>query len=1276
MATPLIVTALATGEIAPSLYGRVDVDKERIAASTQRNMYVNYRGGCNSRAGFGFVGFSKQTGRDYPPRLIPFQFSENEGLVLEFGDAYMRVISQGAYVTETPVAIGAATNANPCVITFGSSGATAATPNNAAVTFTYAPGDLITLAGGTALTPAVLQVTTSELVSLLVNVPGDGYAVNDTITLAGGTSAPNAVAKVTALQSVRASGFITFATNPADGDTVTLNAQVWTFKTTVTAANQTQIKGSLSETLAQLASDLNASAVAALIVATYSSDLNHLIVVYDTPGLGGNAYTLAASVATPSGGNLTGGSVTGVATVSINTAGIFTAVPGTGNMTQSATSGGGTGATFQSAVFAPHALSISNPGAYTATPANPASQASTTGVGVGATFTMTWGAVSTFANDDWVFISGCNGMTELNGNVYRLAGVTPTTAQLRDVYGNGVDSSAYGVYTGGGTVAKIYTLTTPYQEEDLSYLKFTQSADVMTICCVNQDTLTEYVPKNLSRSSDTSWAFSDVVQSSGVAAPASVTVTHNQSGTTYYGYQITSVSPEDGTESVASPIGRDSAALMSLDDVRQENISWSAVVGVSQYNIYKSQWSDIAVVPNGSLFGYIGSAYGTGFIDKNLTPDYSTTPPKHRNPFARGQVISITMTAGGSGYNTTTTTASITSGTGSGAVLLTVVQNGQIVAVIVDNPGSGYLSTDTISFGGAGTGAAGQLVVGAQSGTYPSVAGYFQQRRVFANSLNNPDTYWMSQPGSYLNFDVRVPTIDTDAITGTPWAVQVNGIQWMVQTPSGLLVMTGQSAWLLVGSGTFATNVQPISPGSQTANPQPATGIAATVPPIKVLYDILYVTAKGSFVYRLPYEGYAFSEPIDLTEFSTHLFVGYLIEQWAWCEQPYKLLWTVRSDGILLSQAYLKAEQIFGWSRHDTQGDFVSCCQITEPPVDALYVAVKRTINGNTSYMIERMNDRIWATVEQCWCVDSGLALAQPTPAGMLTASSAYGAGTITGVTGLVGGSDYSSATYATIIDEELDASGNPIGSGATASVTVVAGVITAINITAPGANYRRPKLVITDPESGAAGNASASATLTLSNAATFTCSSPSFAVGDVGKVIRVGGGVATITARNSSTNVTVQITTPISNIDPYSRLPKTADSGEWTMTRPVTTVSGLSHLAGATITGLADGKVITPRVVSAAGVVTLDVAASAVIIGLGFQAQVQTVPIEVGTPTVQGQRKKISGISVYVQDSRSVSLGQNQTDGSTLNPPQIAPDWINMRLQQHPGPAGDRMAA
>jgi hypothetical protein len=111
--------------------------------------------------------------------------------------------------------------------------------------------------------------------------------------------------------NVEATGYVTFSVNPSNNDTVTLNGVAWKFVTSGASGAETNIQGSLVATLAQLASDLNASGNSSLNVASYSASPTILYITYKTAGTAGNAYTLAASAATPSGATLTGGSATG-----------------------------------------------------------------------------------------------------------------------------------------------------------------------------------------------------------------------------------------------------------------------------------------------------------------------------------------------------------------------------------------------------------------------------------------------------------------------------------------------------------------------------------------------------------------------------------------------------------------------------------------------------------------------------------------------------------------------------------------------------------------------------------------------------------------------------------------------------------------------------------------------------------------------------------------------------------------------------------------------------
>lgn len=53
-------------------------------------------------------------------------------------------------------------------------------------------------------------------------------------------------------------------------------------------------------------------------------------------------------------------------------------------------------------------------------------------------------------------------------------------------------------------------------------------------------------------------------------------------------------------------------------------ITWTAVTAASEYNVYRAV--------NG-VYGFIGVAKGTTFLDINYTPDQLDTPPEYRNPF-------------------------------------------------------------------------------------------------------------------------------------------------------------------------------------------------------------------------------------------------------------------------------------------------------------------------------------------------------------------------------------------------------------------------------------------------------------------------------------------------------------------------------------------------------------------------------------------------------------------------------------------------------------------
>ena len=114
--------AFSGGVISPSVFSRVDLAKFGTAAKTLRNFFVRAEGGASNRAGFQFVKEIKTSSEK--TRLIPFEFNEEQAYILEFGNLYVRMYSDGGAVLETAKNITAATSANPVVITSNTHGFT------------------------------------------------------------------------------------------------------------------------------------------------------------------------------------------------------------------------------------------------------------------------------------------------------------------------------------------------------------------------------------------------------------------------------------------------------------------------------------------------------------------------------------------------------------------------------------------------------------------------------------------------------------------------------------------------------------------------------------------------------------------------------------------------------------------------------------------------------------------------------------------------------------------------------------------------------------------------------------------------------------------------------------------------------------------------------------------------------------------------------------------------------------------------------------------------
>lgn len=91
--------SFAGGEVTPELYGRIDITKFQTGLALCKNFVVLPHGPAARRPGFGFVNEARTS--TSVVRLIPFSFSADQTVVIEFGDQYVRFHVNGSTLLET-----------------------------------------------------------------------------------------------------------------------------------------------------------------------------------------------------------------------------------------------------------------------------------------------------------------------------------------------------------------------------------------------------------------------------------------------------------------------------------------------------------------------------------------------------------------------------------------------------------------------------------------------------------------------------------------------------------------------------------------------------------------------------------------------------------------------------------------------------------------------------------------------------------------------------------------------------------------------------------------------------------------------------------------------------------------------------------------------------------------------------------------------------------------------------------------------------------------------
>lgn len=543
--------------------------------------------------------------------------------------------------------------------------------------------------------------------------------------------------------------------------------------------------------------------------------------------------------------------------------------------------------------------------------------------------TITTAAPHLLSSGQTAVISGviATGTFQVNGNWLVLGVVSPTVFLVQ---GSGDPS---GAYTSGGQVSTSIALASPYLSAELADLRYTQSADVLTIC--NQN----YLPYEFVRTGATTFTLTAISDFAG--GPF---LDDNVSSTTLTASAATGVVTLTASASIFTAEHIGSLIRLSMEDLSAippwEPNKLIAATGVDPDGLLRRSNGKVYVASGNAAAPAAGTYTGTA------APAHAEGTQADGDGNLLNGVANTRAGVSWAYLHSQFGTARITAQAGATAT-----------ATVLDY--MPVVSPDTTTIWAFGAWSLDQ--------GYPAIATYYQDRLVLANTPEQPQTEWASKTADYHNFGVSSPLVADDAITQRLNARQINAILELVPMDQ-LISLTSSSSWASPSRGLAWT------PQTIGYDPQSFDG-AMFLRAIQTGESLIFATNGATKVRDLAFTQN--SEKFrgdELSVMARHLFDrDHTIVDMDYAKEPHGILWIVRSDGALIGLTYLKEQDVIGWHRHDTQGFFERVCVIPEGGLDVPYFVVRRTVQGATVRYLERMAYRDNGDVLDSFFVDCGL---------------------------------------------------------------------------------------------------------------------------------------------------------------------------------------------------------------------------------------------------------------------------------------------------------------
>lgn len=248
----------------------------------------------------------------------------------------------------------------------------------------------------------------------------------------------------------------------------------------------------------------------------------------------------------------------------------------------------------------------------------------------------------------------------------------------------------------------------------------------------------------------------------------------------------------------------------------------------------------------------------------------------------------------------------------------------------------------------------------------PGICFFYQQRRCFAASVNKPNSIILSQTGTFDGFRNSIPAVPDDSFEFALGAARTQRIRHVISLDD-LLIFTSTQEWRLNAANGVSASQPP------DLKPQSSVGIS-DIPPIIVGTDVMYVPASKRTVYRMNYS-FDFNKFMsdDIGVLSKHLFKKRRLLAWCYAQEPHFLLFGFFDDGQGIFLAYNREQQVYAWTRFETDGFVEAATVIRENGIDRIYIAVRRLVGGVYQRFFERFAERDIDNIADGFFVDSGV---------------------------------------------------------------------------------------------------------------------------------------------------------------------------------------------------------------------------------------------------------------------------------------------------------------